>query len=236
MNFLKTPNIDNFVNKEAVSFINAFSQNTVCTPSRCSYMTGWYPHVRGHRTMYHMLHPERDEPNLLKILKENGYYVWWGGKNDLTPGQDSLEKYCDVKFYPSEKDYNHWGLTPREGTHDGDMLWRGNEDGDNFYSFMKGKLNKDKEKIYCDRDWANILGAIDKILSYKNNNPLCIYLPLSYPHPPYSVEEPCTVLLIEKKFLNEHSIQKIGMENHLSLKVYGKIRSYTTGMKINGQN
>ncbi len=72
---------------EAVSFRNAFCQNPVCTPSRCSFMTGWYPHVRGHRTMFHMLHPERGEPVLLKTLKDTGYFVWWGGKNDLTPAR-----------------------------------------------------------------------------------------------------------------------------------------------------
>ena len=83
---IPTPNLDRLVREDAVSFSSAFCQNTVCTPSRCSFMTGWYPHVRGHRTMHHMLHPEHGEPNLLKILKENGYFVWWGGKNDLTPG------------------------------------------------------------------------------------------------------------------------------------------------------
>ena len=63
-----TPFLDQFVETDAVSFDNAFCQNPVCTPSRCSFMSGWYPLVRGHRTMYHMLHPELDEPNLLKVL------------------------------------------------------------------------------------------------------------------------------------------------------------------------
>ncbi|MFW6278903.1 MAG: sulfatase-like hydrolase/transferase, partial [Bacillota bacterium] len=80
-----TPNLDKLVENDAVSFNNAFCQNPVCTPSRCSFMSGWYPHVRGHRTMYHMM--KDDEPVLLRRLKEAGYYVWWGGKNDLIPGQ-----------------------------------------------------------------------------------------------------------------------------------------------------
>jgi arylsulfatase A-like enzyme len=82
-----TPNLDRLATAEGVSFRNAFCQNTVCTPSRCSFMTGWYPHVRGHRTMFHMLHPEQGDPFLLDVLRAAGYHVFWGGKNDLVPGQ-----------------------------------------------------------------------------------------------------------------------------------------------------
>ena len=60
-----TPTLDRFAAEDSVSFRHAFCQNPVCVPSRCSFMTGWYPHVRGHRSMYHMLHPERGETNLL---------------------------------------------------------------------------------------------------------------------------------------------------------------------------
>lgn len=91
-----TPTLDRWAETDAVSFSHAFCQNTVCTPSRCSFMTGWYPHVRGHRTMYHMLRP--DEPMLLKTLKDEGYFVWWGGKNDVVPAQHGYDAYCDVKY------------------------------------------------------------------------------------------------------------------------------------------
>ncbi len=185
-----TPNLDAFARTEGVSFSNAFCQNTVCTPSRCSFMTGWYPHVRGHRTMFHMLHPDRDEPNLLKILKDNGYHVWWGGKNDLTPGQEPVDAYCDERFEPTSADYARWKLEPREGNHGNKTGWRGEVGGDNYFSFFKGKLNKGEQDVYCDGDWAMVLGAIDRIRTYDGDQPLCIYLPLTYPHPPYCVEEP----------------------------------------------
>jgi arylsulfatase A-like enzyme len=185
-----TPNMEHIIQQDAISFSNAFCQNTVCTPSRCSFMTGWYPHVRGHRTMHHMLHPEHSELNLLNILKDNGYFVWWGGKNDLTPGQESVELYCDIRFQASQEDYRRWKCTPREGNHGGDMQWRGDKNGDNFYSFFKGKLDKGVDEVYCDGDWAMVLGALDFIRSYDGDKPLCLYLPLGYPHPPYCVEEP----------------------------------------------
>jgi len=178
-----TPAIDRFVESEAVSFRNAFCQNTVCTPSRCSFMTGWYPHVRGHRTMYHMLHPERGEPVLLKTLKEAGYTVWWGGKNDLTPGQDSIDQYCDVKYRPAEPVRPMFAM-------DREKEWRGEPGSDTYYSFYIGRLESGPESHYHDGDWANVLGAVDLIRTYDGAAPLCIYLPLTYPHPPYGVEEP----------------------------------------------
>ena len=66
----RTPNLDKFAREEAVSFSNAFCQNPVCVPSRCSFMTGLYPHTNGHRTMSYLLH--RGEDSLLKELKDSG--------------------------------------------------------------------------------------------------------------------------------------------------------------------
>ena len=59
-----TPNLDRFAEEDAVSFSRAYCQNPVCVPSRCSFFTGLYPHVYGHRTMSHLLHPGED--SLLK--------------------------------------------------------------------------------------------------------------------------------------------------------------------------
>lgn len=194
-----TPTLDRLVQTDAVSFSSAFCQNPVCTPSRCSFMTGWYPHVRGHRTMFHMLHPEHAEPNLLKILKDNGYFVWWGGKNDLTPGQTGVEDYCDIRFHPSAEDYKRWGGAARDGSHGGNLAWRGKPGGDTFYSFFKGRLDKGPDPFYGDGDWGMVLGAIDFLRRYDGDKPLCIYLPLSFPHPPYGVEEPWYSLVDRRK-------------------------------------
>jgi arylsulfatase A-like enzyme len=181
-----TPNLDRLVESDGVSFRHAFCQNTVCTPSRCSFMSGWYPHVRGHRTMHHMMRadPERPpgEPVLLRTLKENGYFVWWGGKNDLVPGQYGYDGYCDVKYVPPAVRYPN--------LHRWDE-WRGKPGGDTYYSFYHGRLERDDdEEHYLDGDWANVLGAIEFLRDAPQDQPLCIYLPLGYPHPPYAVEDP----------------------------------------------
>ncbi len=187
-----TPYLDKMIREDAVSFSNAFCQNPVCTPSRCSFMTGLYPHVNGHRTMYHMLHADRNEPNLLKILKENGYFVWWGGKNDLIPAQyGNFDEYCDVKFKVHREDIERWGNKPRfkQNLHIW-QDWRGKPGSDNYYSFYAGKLDKEEEDIWLDGDYMMILGAIDFIQNYTGDKPFCIYLPLGNPHPPYGVAEP----------------------------------------------
>ena len=179
-----TPNLDAIVKNDAVSFANAFCQNPVCTPSRCSFMTGWYPHVRGHRTMYHMLQP--DEPMLLRELKELGYFVWWGGKNDLVPAQHGYDQYCDVKFEPVPDP----GRPMRPDLHSWDG-WRGSPGGEDFYSFFFGKIENDTSEPYIyDHDWAIIEGAVDLIQNSPLDQPICIYLPLGFPHPPFAVEDP----------------------------------------------
>ncbi len=176
-----TPNLDRLVRTDAVSFRSAFCQNTVCTPSRCSFMSGWYPHVRGHRTMYHMM--RQGEPVLLRTLKEHGYYVWWGGKNDLVPGQLGYDDYCTVKYEPPLSPRPMWSIDHADE-------WRGEPGSDTYYSFYVGEIETDEKEPYRDRDWANVLGAVELLKDPPNDQPLCIYLPLTYPHPPYAVEDP----------------------------------------------
>jgi arylsulfatase A-like enzyme len=132
--------------------------------------------------MHHMLQP--DEPCLLKILKDSGYFVWWGGKNDLVPAENGFAAYCHVKYSPRGP------LSPDLHSFD---AWRGERGGENWYSFYGGRLGNGSEP-YRDSDWGHVVGAIEQIEEYSRrgntDQPLCLYLPLSYPHPPYAVEEP----------------------------------------------
>ena len=76
----KTPYFDELC-REGTRFEQAHTAHTVCTQSRTAFMTAWYTHVRGKRTLWNLL--DKDEPNLLKSLKQDGYRVMWWGKNDL---------------------------------------------------------------------------------------------------------------------------------------------------------
>ena len=174
-----TPHLDALVKTEAVSFTQAFCQNPICTPSRCSFMTGWYPHVRGHRTINYPL--QVGEPCLLAELRQAGYFVWWGGKNDLVSDPEAYQACCDVR---------HQAAPSHQGLH-ADLSWRQTIDGKKDVSFFAGKLEKHPgEETYLDSDWAHVEGAVSFLKSYDGSKPFCLFLPLGYPHPPYGVEEP----------------------------------------------
>jgi arylsulfatase A-like enzyme len=79
-----TPRLDSFAQNDAVSFENAYCQNPVCVPSRCSFLTGLYPHVHGYRTMHYLMHDGRD--TLFSELRAGGYNVWMNTRNDFIAG------------------------------------------------------------------------------------------------------------------------------------------------------
>jgi len=176
-----TPHLDRLVASDAVSYGNAFAQNPVCTPSRCSFMTGWYPHVHGHRSMRNML--KEHEPSLLTVLRREGYYVWWGGKNDLVRVQrpEDYLRYCDEKFRPDGK-YSEQMEYKQPSPLTADDPRHG--------AFYRGILTRDCEGAsHYDQDTAWVLGAVDMIQNRPDDRPFFCYLPLGKPHPAYYAEK-----------------------------------------------
>lgn len=176
-----TPNLDAIVREDAVSFRNAFCQNTVCVPSRCSFLTGWYPHVRGHRSMNYMLHNE--ESSLLKELKNAGYYVWMNGRNDFLPAQheQSFYEHADTVFYNGER-----AQQPVPVVKD----IKGNYGDSQYFSFYKGELETDKNGKFYSGDDEDVDEAIRTIRNRPKDQPFCLFIGLMAPHPPYQVEAP----------------------------------------------
>ena len=175
-----TPVLDRFQREDAVSFRNAFCQNPVCVPSRCSFATGLYPHTRGHRTMAHLLH--EDESSIFSELKDAGYDVWMNARNDLVAGQIKglCERHASEIFYGGD-------VPPAPGpVKENPRGQRGDKD---FYSFYRGELKTDENGLNYSSDDAAVDAAAQHILE-AGDQPLCIFLGLMFPHPPYQVEEP----------------------------------------------
>ena len=182
----QTPNLDRLATR-GVRFDQCHVQHTVFTPSRCSFMTGWYPHVRGHRTLWHSLQP--DEPNLLKYLKEAGYTVNWWGKNDLL-AQESFEESVTNAGHASGKQQPDGNALPPLGTSGQASGRRGanpyEQDDPRFYSFLYEPMDIELEQ---HGDWQCVQRAIEFLRSGPKE-PFCLYLPISFPHCPYHAPQP----------------------------------------------
>ena len=176
-----TPVLDHFAAEEAVSFRHAYCQNPVCVPSRCSFFTGLYPHVNGHRTMAHLLHP--GETSLFQELKDAGYYVWMNDRNDLIAGQIPgwAESHASEIYYGGQKKLGPGPENPG---------LRGKPGDKNYYSHLDGKLLLNDEGINYTGDDEVLDAAIDRIRNRPADQPLCMFLGLMFPHTPYRVEEP----------------------------------------------
>lgn len=165
----RTPNMDRLA-EQGVSFSNCFAQMSYCSPSRCSMFTGLYPHTCGHRSLMHLLHA--DERNFFLDLKNAGYVNVAYGKNDLL-AQDAIDicfDEVDLRVRPESGGMaNPWP--------------EGHKFRKSFYRGCRGT------KECRDGDWACIQSALS-FLDEDRDEPWCVYLPLSFAHPPYQVEEP----------------------------------------------
>jgi arylsulfatase A-like enzyme len=166
-----TPNLDALA-REGASFRNAFCQNPVCVPSRCSFMTGLYPHVHGHRTMGFLQRP--GEENLFSDFKAAGYRTISSHRGDLMAGQypqyhkTLIDEYLQVRpkrpirFY----DAPH---TPNDN------------------SFLNGIV---PDQYACDMDDLIVESAVRRIKKAgKEKQPFFMFVGLMLPHPPYQIEQ-----------------------------------------------
>ena len=78
--FLKTPNIDR-LKKEGVNVENFFITQSICSPSRASFLTGTYPHIHGVNQNNRYVDPKWDEfAPYSSHLQTSGYQTAHVGK------------------------------------------------------------------------------------------------------------------------------------------------------------
>jgi len=167
--WIRTPHFD-AIAEEGMIFNRTFTTHPICGPSRCSFATGWYPHTRGHRSQEHLI--RQDEPHLFRYLKEAGYHIAWGGKNDMLE-TELIEQTVDTRLQ----------------THPPVTLWGENPyrvDDDRAYSFYFGPIAGDPER---HRDVQTVRAA-QAFLEHPPAEPFCLWVNLTFPHPPYAAPEP----------------------------------------------
>lgn len=77
---MKTPNMDRLASA-GLRFDNAYLTISSCSPSRCSIITGRYPHNTGAPELHTQL--PKDQITFPKLLKDSGYYTALSGKHHM---------------------------------------------------------------------------------------------------------------------------------------------------------
>jgi arylsulfatase A-like enzyme len=164
-----TPSLE-ALKAQGTTFTSAYSQHSVCSPSRVSMLTGWYPHVAGHRTLTHLLKPW--EPNLLALLRDAGVHVAWAGHRGdaMAVGvTEASTDFCGFTVKPevlAEEPY-HASVPLAEAYH---------------FGARPGPT--------LDFDEAAVRTAEELLSSGRLPEPWLLFVPLVFPHPPFTVEEP----------------------------------------------
>lgn len=79
---IQTPNIDRLAGM-GMRFENAILTTSSCSPSRCSMITGRFPHNTGAPELHTPL--PKGQPLFPKLLKDAGYYTVLSGKDHMGP-------------------------------------------------------------------------------------------------------------------------------------------------------
>ena len=122
--FLKTPNMDRLA-KEGANIENFFVTQSICSPSRASFLTGTYPHIHGVNQNNIHVDPKWDEfAPFSSHLQQAGYQTAHvgkihmahkKGKNHIRPGFDywfsfiGQGKYFDPSVNENGKEYQEKG-------------------------------------------------------------------------------------------------------------------------------
>jgi arylsulfatase A-like enzyme len=153
---LQTPNMDRIAS-EGIRFRNMFVTNSLCSPSRATFLTGLYSHTHGvidNRAKK----LKGDQPILSDLLREVGYQVAFCGKSHI--GGFLRDRTWDYYFgYKGQGRY----LNPKiaEGTDGEDVEHPG----------------------YMDD--VVTTKAIDWLKSKKDDRPFCLFLWFKAPHRPW---------------------------------------------------
>lgn len=203
-----TPNLDKLA-KEGVVFTNAFTQNTICTPSRMCYMSGQYVHNFGFYGL--MGKAPVNLPSIFSHFKKNGYTTGMAGKIHTPTGW--LSKDCDYVA-----DGYGYETPPTKKNIDGLQGTKG--DDYNKYLAKKGlKEKRDDKFIDTKHKWSqgldarfSNLGEDDTIEAWtagrtvdfieksaKKNKPFCFWMTVPRPHQTYVPAEKFWDLYDESK-------------------------------------
>lgn len=165
----QTPRIDEFA-ATGTRFAEAYGQHPFCSQSRVAFLTGWYPHVHGHRTLTSLIKPWQTDA--FAVLKNAGYHVAHVGLRGDTWAQ-GMTKESTSRFGFAVAPQATWMPSPYGPDH---------PYGRAFYHGRRPSpvLDFDEASVRTAEQW----------LADGLPEPWVLYVPIVFPHPPFEVEDP----------------------------------------------
>jgi arylsulfatase len=182
-----TPNLDRFA-AGGVRFSNAYAQNTICTPSRVSILSGQYCHNHGIYGLSGPAQPGLD--NLMRHARRHGYFTAAFGKLHL-PNRprnwiaDDLDRFGDTYETPDGLigDSEYFRYLDNLGLREKEDSWH------NPWNYGPGTISLDArpselpyehtQEVWCARQAMVCMQA-----AASDGKPFCIQIAFQKPHHP----------------------------------------------------
>lgn len=172
---IRTPNLDRLV-ETGVAFTHAYCQTPICTPSRASFLTGYYPDTV-HGCINGNERWDDAKPLITKTLANAGYDCGLSGKLHLSAAQGRIEPRPDDGYRVF-----HWSHHPKDDWPKGHAYADWLRSKGTSYGELKKKHGAIPAK-YHQTTWCTDR-AID-FIKEKRSGPWLFSLNCFDPHPPF---------------------------------------------------
>ena len=165
---VKTPNIDRLAS-EGICFTNVYLTASSSSPSRCSIISGRYPHSNGAAELHTPL-PESMMPFPL-LLKNNSYYTGHAGKWHFGPSvHRAFDRYTDENGYDNgDGGEDNWVRFLRERPKDKPFFfWFASHDAHRQWGADTFRITHDPGLVEIPPYFADTPGTQKDIASYYN--------------------------------------------------------------------
>ena len=169
--YVPTPFMDDMAAR-GVTFLDAYTANPICTPSRTTVMTGVHPLV--HQVTCHQNRAPYNVAQLPELLRDSGYYT-------AAIGHYEQDRNLTRGWYEQVSREESGGPL-------GDALHRAYAHGSRDHGWSSGPLDYSFEEGHAFSMTTRAIDMLNGIEAF--DQPFFFHVPYNEPHPPYFIHPP----------------------------------------------